>query len=159
MLLIFLGFDEISWAIRKSFDHCETFDCAFNYLSDAPIIAPGYIIMAGLKENEGAIISRDRWGPANITTLSEDRWYLAETNEDHFAGVCHSRCRSANKNMQALGQQALDLEKLKFDVLFQEPNFNHETLYQSMMVPSQGLFDTIITIYPTVPPREPVHVE
>lgn len=66
MILIFLGFDEISWAIRKAFDICDSYSCAYNFLHDAPVIAPGYIIMAGIEENEGAIISRDRWGPAHV---------------------------------------------------------------------------------------------
>lgn len=118
MILIYLGFDEISWTIRKSFEKCETYSCAYNYLTTHPVIAPGYIIMAGIEENEGTIISRDRWGPAHIDTLSEDRWYLAQTNDDHWTGVCADRCQEANKNLKSIGKEEIDLEKLKFDVLF-----------------------------------------
>lgn len=73
---IFLGQAEISWAIRDSFEKCETFACAKNYLTNTPIISPGYIIIGGLTGNEGTVISRDRFGPAHVDDLSDDRWYL-----------------------------------------------------------------------------------
>jgi len=112
--------------------------------------------MAGLNGNEGAVISRDRWGTAHIDQLSDERWYIAQTNDDHWTGVCVDRCISANANMQKVGQKEMSLERLKFDVLFQEPNYNELTLYQSMMVPSQHIFSSVLTAYPVVPPRGPV---
>jgi hypothetical protein len=40
------------------------------------MVAPCYLTIAGIKDNEGAVISRDRFGAAHIDQLSEDRWFL-----------------------------------------------------------------------------------
>jgi len=64
--LIFYGVPEISWLIRDTFTVCDTFECAYSMLSTMPIIADGYIILAGLKDYEGAIISRNRAGIAHV---------------------------------------------------------------------------------------------
>ena len=74
------GYDCISWVIRQSFEKCGDFECAKEYLSRTPIIAPGYITIAGIKENEGVVITRDRLNVAHIDELTENRWYLIQTN-------------------------------------------------------------------------------
>jgi hypothetical protein len=140
MVLIFLGFDEISWSIRNAFETCESYDCAFNYMHDHPVIAPGYVVMGGLKGNEGAIISRDRWAPAHVDLLSEDRWYLTQTNSDHWKKICLDRCSTACKNMDAIGETNISLDTMREDVLFIHPNFNEITLYNSKMSASLGVF-------------------
>lgn len=74
--MILSGYKSISWLIRETLTECSSYDCAIEKLSHTPIIAPGYLIVAGTKDNEGTIISRNRFSPANVDTLSEDRWYL-----------------------------------------------------------------------------------
>jgi len=90
--MIFEGYDEISWITRQALIKCETFECAVNHLSSASIIAPGYLTVAGTGRYDGAVISRDRNGAAHIEMLSEERWALVQTNDDHFAGICQTRC-------------------------------------------------------------------
>jgi len=68
--------------------NCKDFDCAFEYMKTYPSLSPGYIIMAGVEKNEGAVISRARDAPAFIDVLTEDRWYIAQTNDDHFSNIC-----------------------------------------------------------------------
>jgi len=53
-----------------------------------PSMSPGYVIIAGTGKLEGAVISRDRLAPAHIETLTEDKWFVAQTNDDHFSGIC-----------------------------------------------------------------------
>ena len=84
--MIFTGYKDISWIIRETLTECNTFDCAYNKLSTDSVIAPGYIILAGTKDYEGVIITRNRFDAAHVDRISEDRWYLLQTNEDHFAG-------------------------------------------------------------------------
>jgi N-acylethanolamine-hydrolysing acid amidase len=74
--LIFTGFTQIGWLIRDALTSCDNFACAFNRYSSDYVISPGYLIMAGVKDNEGAVISRDRFGAAHVDLLSEDRWFL-----------------------------------------------------------------------------------
>ena len=90
--MMFEGQDEISWITRQALTNCNNFECALNHFVSAPIIATGYLTMAGIKPYEGAIISRDKFGAAHIDMLSNKTWYLAQTNDDHFDGTCQNRC-------------------------------------------------------------------
>ena len=104
------------------------------------MIAPAYFILAGVKGNEGAIISRDRFGAANIVTLTDDKWYLVQTNQDHFSGDCPTRCQAANSNFEKLGHANLTVERGYSEVLDVSPNLNQISIHSSIMIPSQGIF-------------------
>lgn len=51
-------------------------------LRDTQINTPCYIIVAGLKPNEGVVITREREGANRTLSLSDERWYVAQTNSD-----------------------------------------------------------------------------
>lgn len=70
ILTIFKGGKEISWITREALTTCSTFECALAYFVSTPVIAPGYLTMAGVKEYEGAVVSRDKLGAAHIEMLS-----------------------------------------------------------------------------------------
>jgi N-acylethanolamine-hydrolysing acid amidase len=74
--LIFTGLPSISWLIRDTLTNCEDYACAYKKLLTDKVIAPGYLIVAGVKDYEGALITRDRFGPAHVDNLSADKWYL-----------------------------------------------------------------------------------
>jgi len=75
--LVFEGGNDLSWNIRDILATCSTYACAYKNLLYYPTLSPGYIIMAGMERNEGAVISRDRDGPAHIDNLSDDVWFIA----------------------------------------------------------------------------------
>jgi hypothetical protein len=74
--MIFIGYKEISWITREALIQCDDFECAFNHLVSTPIIAPGYLILAGTKDYQGAVISRDRLGAAHVEMLSAKNWFV-----------------------------------------------------------------------------------
>ncbi len=41
-------------------------------MTETPIICPAYLIIAGVKDYEGAVITRDRNSVAHVEHLSED---------------------------------------------------------------------------------------
>jgi len=96
--------------IRKTMEVCSDYACAFNKLANDTMIASGYFILAGVKDNEGVVISRDRTASADIATISDDHWNLVQTNEDHFADICRERCQAARDNFQKLTREALTIE-------------------------------------------------
>ena len=104
--------------------------------------APGYFILAGTKDYEGVVISRDQTGPAQggLQFLNQTTWYLVQTNEDHFRGQCYDRCQAANNNFQALGQANANVTSVFDKVLNVPPNINRDSVFTSVMVPSNGLF-------------------
>jgi len=65
-MLIFEGGTDLSWHVRDALTTCKNFECAYTKLLSSVAIAPGYMIMAGVERYEGAVISRDRDGPAHV---------------------------------------------------------------------------------------------
>ena len=92
LISMFEGHTETGVAVREVFSECEDYDCAVSKLCSVRIIAPVYFTIAGVKDNEGMVMSRNADGIANIHNLDENTWYVLQTNDDHFAGVCNERC-------------------------------------------------------------------
>lgn len=67
---------------------CKTFDCFQETMLSIETIVPMYVIIAGTGENQGVVISKAELGADNIRYLDENNWYIVQTNDDHFAGVC-----------------------------------------------------------------------
>ena len=133
---IFRGIAQTSWTIRDALESCSDYDCAYYIMTSVEFVAPCYIVIAGTKGNEGVVITRDRQGIANVTTLSDEKWYLAQTNQDHYTGVCPIRCQTANHNFTAIGRENLTVENMYRDVLEVWPLLNFKTIYSAVMIPS-----------------------
>jgi len=76
MLSLFAGYQQNTKLIRDVLTECKNYDCAYQRLSDTPVIGPSYFIIAGLETNEGAVITRDRFSVANVDKLTDDKWYV-----------------------------------------------------------------------------------
>jgi len=110
--------------IRETLTQESDFTSAFSHLVSTRVVAPGYLIMAGIKENEGVVIARNREGPAHIEQLSETNWYIAQTNDDHWTGACRDRCQGANSHIQAIGSEGFTIGRFLEEVMFAGPNMN-----------------------------------
>jgi len=65
----------------------------------------GYNILAGVKDDEGVVISRNRFGPAHEDHLNSTNgtWFVVQANSDGWID-CTGRCLSAVTNMNKVGQ-------------------------------------------------------
>jgi len=115
--------------IRQTMEVCSDYACALNKLANDTMVATGYFILAGVKDNEGVVISRNRTASANIATISEDHWNLVQTNEDHFDDICKERCQAARNNFDKLTREALTIETGFNQVLMVAPNLNFGSIY------------------------------
>lgn len=130
------GFHAIaSFHIRDTLSNENmTYEEALVYLADKPLIAPCYIIIAGTKPNEGAVITRDRAAVLDFWKINSEGWYLVETNYDHWEAPPSDDDRrdpaiAAMKNMTQANLGATGL----FKVLSTEPVVNDETTYTVVM--------------------------
>jgi hypothetical protein len=92
---LFAGYQQNTKLIRDTLETCTSYDCAYKALTESYIIAPSYFIVAGLKGNEGAVITRDRFAVAHLDELTDKKWFVLQTNDDHWTGVCTARCSKA----------------------------------------------------------------
>jgi hypothetical protein len=68
--MVFSGSREISWLIRETLEVCNDYNCAYEKLKSEKIAALGYIILAGVNENEGVIITRNKLSVAHEEHLN-----------------------------------------------------------------------------------------
>lgn len=126
----------VSWLVRETLEEAEDFQDAVMRLSKTPIITGVYYIVGGVRAGEGAVITRDRTGPADIWSLDpvNGGWYRVETNFDHWLpppAMDHRR-EIANKALNATGQDHIDMDTL-YQVLSLFPVCNGITVYTTVM--------------------------
>ncbi|XP_056130559.1 N-acylethanolamine-hydrolyzing acid amidase-like [Lampris incognitus] len=126
----------VSWLVRETLEGAENFQDAVMRLSKIPIITGVYYIVAGVRAGEGAVITRDRKGPADIWPLEplDGGWYRVETNFDHWLPppARDHRRDTANKALNATGQAHINIDSL-YQVLSLYPVCNRITVYTTIM--------------------------
>ncbi|KAM7005593.1 N-acylethanolamine-hydrolyzing acid amidase-like [Tautogolabrus adspersus] len=126
----------VSWLVRQTLEEAEDFQDAVMRLSKIPIITKVYYIVGGVRAGEGAVITRDRAGPADIWPLDpvNGEWYRVETNFDHWRPppARDHRREAANIALNATGQEHFDIEAL-YQVLSLFPVCNGITVYTTTM--------------------------
>lgn len=106
----------------------------------------GYNTLAGIKGDEGVVISRDRFGPAHEDWLdsASGKWFVVQANTDEWLDNCTStRCAAATEFLNNITQANIDINRLRNDVLLVYPVLNHDTLYNTDFQPKQKLTSTI----------------
>ncbi|XP_067444360.1 N-acylethanolamine-hydrolyzing acid amidase-like [Thunnus thynnus] len=131
-----LGRSPVSWLVRETLEEADNFLDAVMRLSKIPIITGVYYIVAGVQAEEGAVITRDRTGPADIWPLEpvNGAWYRVETNYDHWRPppARDHRREAANKALNATGQDHINMDTL-YQVLSLFPVCNGITIYTTTM--------------------------
>ncbi|CDW76110.1 UNKNOWN [Stylonychia lemnae] len=137
--MIFTGYKQSGWTIREALESCEDYACAVLKVSTDHHIAPSYMIVSGLKNNEGTIITRDRFSVANVRQISDQNWYLYQTNQDHYNGDCPIRCQHAKAAFEKVGRNAT-IDAIYQNVLQEWPNLNYMSIHSAQMSAALGLF-------------------
>jgi len=109
-------------------------------LSTTPQIAPSYYAVAGNETYQGAIITRDRMGPAHIEMLSKSNWYVVQTNDDHWTGVCTIRCSYAKETLDNIGRDNVTPDNLRA-LMLEWPSNNQHSIYNTLMIPEKAFFE------------------
>ncbi len=109
---------------------------AAHMLQTTPQIATGYFMIAGMRPGEGMVITRNRKNTADVWTVDKPkgRWYILETNFDHWGTPGDKRRETGERMMNETGPNftAKDL----YNVLSVSPVKNSATVFTSIMSPS-----------------------
>ncbi|CAI4232321.1 unnamed protein product [Auanema sp. JU1783] len=105
---------------------------ALTRFTSTPLISPSYIILGGMSNYEGVVISRNRMKAFDIYTLSKDRWYLVETNFDHWKKDGDKRRTTAQAALDKVGRSNLHSQYLQ-NILLLEPVRNNLTIYSTVL--------------------------
>ena len=135
----------VSFLARDVIEQGGDFASALNTLSNYPLVADVYYIVAGISAGQGAVISRNRNNASDVWMLDSaaGRWFEVETNYDHWkpAPWFDDRVDPANHMMNAIGQSAVTLPQM-WEVLSTKPVFNIQTTYTILSNPATGYWDS-----------------
>ena len=139
----------VSFLIRDILaDPNSDFSTAVRVLSSAPMIAPAYLIIGGIKSGEGVVITRERTNTAGVMRLDADhgRWYVLETNYDSWnpPPPDDDRRDPAIAAMSKVGRKHINPKTL-YSVLSTPPVLNNETILTVIMAADRpDLYEAVV---------------
>ncbi|XP_062244508.1 acid ceramidase [Platichthys flesus] len=137
----------MSFLTRSVLENANSYEEAKTRLATTKLLAPAYFILGGNQTGQGCIITRSR--ELNIDLLELDlkqnRWFVLETNYDHWEEplFLDDRRTPAMKCMNQITQKNIS-SKTIYDVLSTKPVLNKLTTYTSLMQVSKGSLESYI---------------
>ncbi|KAM9314521.1 acid ceramidase [Pholidichthys leucotaenia] len=137
----------MSFLTRSVLENATSYDEAKHELAQTKLLAPAYFILGGNQTGQGCIITRSRELCINILEidLKLGRWYVLETNYDHWDDpfFLDDRRTPAMKCMNETTQANISLKTI-YDVLSTKPVLNKLTTYTTLMQVSEGKLESYI---------------
>lgn len=137
----------MSFLTRSVLENATSYENARYLLAQTKLLAPAYFILGGNKSGQGCIITRSRELSIDLfeINLKLGRWYVLETNYDHWEDpfVLDDRRTPAMTCMNKTTQNNISIKTL-YDVLSTKPVLNKLTTYTTLMQVSEGTLESYI---------------
>ncbi|XP_068607177.1 acid ceramidase [Brachionichthys hirsutus] len=137
----------MSFLTRSVLENANSYQEAKARLSLTKLLAPAYFILGGNQTGQGAIITRSRTLSLDILELDLKlgRWYVLETNYDHWKEpfFLDDRRTPAMTCMNKTTQQSISVMTV-YDMLSTKPILNKLTTYTTLMQVSEGKLESYI---------------
>jgi hypothetical protein len=112
-------------------------------LATKEFIIDCYLICAGVKHNEGKVITRNMDDAEDVWQLTDSRWFEVETNWDHWKIPFDGRRKFANTQMNKTTSEKVDMDYM-YNVVSTPPDYARDTVYTSKMVPSLNYYQSVV---------------
>jgi hypothetical protein len=116
-------------------------------LLETPINAPCYIIVGGMKEGEGIVITRDRDGVNRTDELGGEKWFVAQTNTDYWLEH-DERYEKTVEAMEIVGRENIDSQNIVDQVLHADGVLQFITIFSASLSAIANLDN--ITLIPSI---------
>uniref|UniRef100_A0A3P8RTR5 Acid ceramidase n=1 Tax=Amphiprion percula TaxID=161767 RepID=A0A3P8RTR5_AMPPE len=137
----------MSFLTRSVLENANSYEEAKHRLAETKMLAPAYFILGGNRTGQGCIITRSRLLSIDVLEIDVKlgRWYVLETNYDHWKEplFLDDRRTPAMKCMNQTTQTNISL-KTMYDVLSTKPVLNKLTTYTTLMQVSEGKLESYI---------------
>lgn len=151
VLANFLKYDFINnipvgYQLRKTLLAHKTFKGAVEELSNIQLGGNCYLIVSGLKDNEGVILIREKEFLVEKIELSDEQWFLIATNYDRkniMDDLKDFRRIPAELRLLAKGQNCTE-QDIFDNVMSKYPNFNEQTIITTLMNSKSGYFNATV---------------
>nr|XP_046165519.1 acid ceramidase-like [Oncorhynchus gorbuscha] len=137
----------MSFLTRSVLENATSYEEAKHLLAQTKLLAPAYFILGGNQTGQGCVITRSRVLSLDIweIELKLGRWYVLETNYDHWKEplFLDNRRTPAMKCMNQTTQANISL-KTVYDMLSTKPVLNKLTTYTTLMEVNKGKLESYI---------------
>lgn len=137
----------MSFLTRSVLENAESYEEAKGRLAQTKLLAPAYFILGGNQTGQGCIITRSRQLSLDVLEIDMNlgRWYVLETNYDHWKEplFLDDRRTPGMKCMNQTTQAKISLQTM-YDVLSTKPVLNKLTTYTTLMQVSKGTLESYI---------------
>jgi hypothetical protein len=136
----------IAYQIRRVLETASNYENAVKELETRPFPSYCYLIIGGMKDNEGVVLSRSQTGVDEKLTLTDKRWYVIITNWDRGENepITDIRRTTGILRLEALGQDKANEKNTLNRVLRQYPNFNFATISTTYMSASTNYYNATV---------------
>ena len=133
------------WLVRKTFIEETNFVDANKRLRETKISCPIYIIISGLRDNEGMVIERGTDHTHAYYELSDYMWFLVQTNYDRDQPDPEKDQRRTPIELKLAERGNEDFsEQVLMETMSAWPTFNIATIFTDILVPRTGYSNTTI---------------
>ncbi|KAM9792833.1 acid ceramidase [Neosynchiropus ocellatus] len=137
----------MSFLTRSVLENATSYEEAKTRLAQTKLLAPAYFILGGNQSRQGCIITRSRELSLDVLEIDSKlgRWYVLETNYDHWKEplFLDDRRTPAMKCMNQTTQANISVKTL-YDVLSTKPVLNKLTTYTTLMQVAEGTLESYI---------------
>jgi hypothetical protein len=143
-----LGYKNPLYYLFEIVENANSYDEALSMMMSNNISSPCYYIISGINPNEGAVIARDYNNVVLVDSLSNDYWFLVQTNYDRNKEdpVDDFRRIPAEKKISNIGRN-ITYQELYDNVLSQAPSFVlNYTIYTTLQSANENYFNTTVYI-------------
>jgi len=137
------GGQVIGQVIRSVLESTPDFATGTHLLETNEFIISCYLICAGVKHNEGKVITREMDNARDVWQLTDNRWFEVETNWDHWSIPFDGRRKFANDQMNKTTAEKVDMDYM-YKIVSTKPDYAGDTVYTSKMVPSLGYYESVV---------------
>lgn len=150
----------LAFEARRAMEVSTSFSQAVDLLNATRLLGPAYVILAGTKAGEGAVITRDETRSYHFWSLraefeAKNKPFILVTNYDHWTrdvanwdGVPYARRDNGNACMnRIIAEDRVTFEGL-FQVLSSKPNLNRDTTFTGLMSASEGKLEAYVQFCP-----------
>ncbi|XP_068961064.1 acid ceramidase [Petaurus breviceps papuanus] len=137
----------IGFLMRTVLENATSYEDAKNLLTKTKLLAPAYFILGGNRSEEGCLITRARKSTLDVYELkpAEGRWFLVETNYDHWKApfFLDDRRKPATICLNQTTRENISLASL-YDVLSTKPVLNKLTVYTTLIDVNKDVFESYL---------------
>jgi len=151
----------VTWMIRNAVYHAKDYNEVVKMLTEEHAVSGCYLTIAGIKHNEGIILTRDRTGVISSRQLNDgDDWYVAQYNNDPW-NATDVRSMHANAAMKQMGRGKATLDRIADELLAVPPLFQYGYSVASVLMKPVDSYMKVIPLEDPkdVDPKEAIKID